>query len=453
MNKWIKISIVALIVLYLFTGCSLTTPETTNSGTQQEETLTSKTKPPQIATEPSVSEPSQTETESLPPEPSQTETESLPSEPSQTETEPLPTEPKPLPSEPSQTDDEVELILQKMTLREKVGQLFIIRPDALELPTSTGGVTELSNTMANTLDNYPVGGIIMFGRNISTPGQITKFINNLQNASNIPLFMAVDEEGGLVARLANNAAFDVQKYKSAAAVGESGDTTAAKNMGTTIGTYLRRYGFNLDFAPVADVNSNPNNTVIGNRAFSSDADVAANMAKAMAEGLKQQQIIPTFKHFPGHGDTAEDSHNGIAVSYKSKEEMEVCEWLPYKSLSTRDCVMVGHVATPKITGNLTPASMSDEIVNGVLRQQLNLKNNVVITDALEMGAITNEYTAAEAAVNAIKAGCDILLCPDNLQETFEAVIEAVKNGTISEKRINESVYRILLLKQTYGLLK
>ena len=446
MNKWIKISIVALIVLYLFTGCSLTTPETTNSETQQEETLTSKTKPPQIATEPSVSEPSQTETESLPPEPSQTETESLPSEPSQTETEPLP-------SEPSQTDDEVELILQKMTLREKVGQLFIIRPDALELPTSTGGVTELSNTMANTLDNYPVGGIIMFGRNISTPGQITKFINNLQNASNIPLFMAVDEEGGLVARLANNAAFDVQKYKSAAAVGESGDTTAAKNMGTTIGTYLRRYGFNLDFAPVADVNSNPNNTVIGNRAFSSDADVAANMAKAMAEGLKQQQIIPTFKHFPGHGDTAEDSHNGIAVSYKSKEEMEVCEWLSYKSLSTRDCVMVGHVATPKITGNLTPASMSDEIVNGVLRQQLNLKNNVVITDALEMGAITNEYTAAEAAVNAIKAGCDILLCPDNLQETFEAVIEAVKNGTISEKRINESVYRILLLKQTYGLLK
>lgn len=446
MNKWIKISIVALIVLYLFTGCSLTTPETTNSETQQEETLTSKTKPPQIATEPSVSEPSQTETESLPPEPSQTETESLPSEPSQTATEPLP-------SEPSQTDDEVELILQKMTLREKVGQLFIIRPDALELPTSTGGVTELSNTMANTLDNYPVGGIIMFGRNISTPGQITKFINNLQNASNIPLFMAVDEEGGLVARLANNAAFDVQKYKSAAAVGESGDTTAAKNMGTTIGTYLRRYGFNLDFAPVADVNSNPNNTVIGNRAFSSGADVAANMAKAMAEGLKQQQIIPTFKHFPGHGDTAEDSHNGIAVSYKSKEEMEVCEWLPYKSLSTRDCVMVGHVATPKITGNLTPASMSDEIVNGVLRQQLNLKNNVVITDALEMGAITNEYTAAEAAVNAIKAGCDILLCPDNLQETFEAVIEAVKNGTISEKRINESVYRILLLKQTYGLLK
>ena len=424
MNRWIKISVAALIVLSIFTGCSLTTPETTNSETQKEETSVPEAEPSQAETKPSVSEPSQTETE------------------------------------PSQTEDEIGLILQQMTLREKVGQLFIIRPDALDVSQTTeqieassaDGVTELSSAMVAMLDNYPVGGIVMFGKNISTPGQITEFINNLQNAGNTPLFMAVDEEGGLVARLANNAAFDVRKYKSAAAVGESGDTTAAMDMGATIGTYLRRYGFNLDFAPVADVNSDPNNTVIGNRAFSSDANIAANMAKAMAEGLKQQQIIPAFKHFPGHGDTAEDSHNGIAVSYKSKLEMEICEWLPYESLTTRDCVMVGHIATPEITGNLTPASMSYEIVNGILREQLNF-DGVVITDSLEMGAITDEYTAAEAAVSAIKAGCDILLCPDNLQETFEAVIEAVENGTISEERINESVYRILLLKQTYGLLQ
>lgn len=424
MNRWIKISVAALIVLSIFTGCSLTTPETTNSETQKEETSVPEAEPSQAETKPSVSEPSQAETE------------------------------------PSQTEDEIELILQQMTLREKVGQLFIIRPDALDVSQTTeqieassaDGVTELSSAMVAMLDDYPVGGIVMFGKNISTPGQITEFINNLQNAGNTPLFMAVDEEGGLVARLANNAAFDVRKYKSAAAVGESGDTTVAMDMGATIGTYLRQYGFNMDFAPVADVNSNPNNTVIGNRAFSSNANIAANMAKAMAEGLKQQQIIPTFKHFLGHGDTAEDSHNGIAVSYKSKQEMEICEWLPYESLTTRDCVMVGHIATPEITGNLTPASMSYEIVNGILREQLNF-DGVVITDSLEMGAITDEYTAAEAAVSAIKAGCDILLCPDNLQETFEAVIEAVENGTISEERINESVYRILLLKQTYGLLQ
>lgn len=417
MTRWIKTSVAALIILCLLTGCFLTTPETTGSGTRRNETSIPET------------------------------------EPSQAETEPFP-------SESSQTEDEIELIMQQMTLREKVGQLFIIRPDALDLSQTTeqikdfsaDGVTELSSAMVDVLDDYPVGGIVMFGKNISTPGQITEFISSLQNASSTPLFMAVDEEGGLVSRLANNAAFDVQKYTSAAAVGENGDTTAAMDMGVTIGTYLRQYGFNLDFAPVADVNSNPKNTVIGNRAFSSDANIAANMAKAMAEGLKQRQIIPTFKHFPGHGDTAEDSHNGIAVSCKSKEEMKSCEWLPYESLTIRDCVMVGHIATPEITGNLTPASMSYEIVNGILRVQLNFEG-VVITDSLEMGAITDEYTAAEAAVNAIEAGCDILLCPDDLQKTFEAVMEAVENGTISEERINESVYRILLLKQTYGLLK
>lgn len=360
----------------------------------------------------------------------------------------------------SKKDDGIEQILQQMTLREKIGQLFIIRPDELDLSKTTEqigdsdneGVTELSSDMAEELKKYPVGGIVMFGKNISTPKQITEFIDELQNASNIPLFIAVDEEGGRVARLANNSNFNATKYKSASSVGESGDTEATKDMGVKIGTYLHQYGFNMDFAPVADVNSNPKNTVIGNRAFSSDADVVTKMSKAMAEGLKSQKVIPTFKHFPGHGDTAEDSHKGIAVSYKEKEEMEACEWLPYKNLSNDDCVMVGHIATPKITGNMTPASMSYGTVNDVLRKQLSFKG-VVITDSLEMGAITNDYTSAEAAINAIEAGCDILLCPSNLEEAFEAVIEATKNGTISEERINESVYRILSLKQTYAILK
>ena len=360
----------------------------------------------------------------------------------------------------SKKDDGIEQILQQMTLREKIGQLFIIRPDELGVSKTTEqigdsdneGVTELSSDMAEELKKYPVGGIVMFGKNISTPKQITEFIDELQNASNIPLFIAVDEEGGRVARLANNSNFNVTKYKSASSEGESGDTEAAKDMGVKIGTYLHQYGFNMDFAPVADVNSNPKNTVIGNRAFSSDADVVTRMSKAMAEGLKSQKVIPTFKHFPGHGDTAEDSHKGIAVSYKEKEEMEACEWLPYKNLSNDDCVMVGHIATPKITGNMIPASMSYGTVNGVLRKQLSFKG-VVITDSLEMGAITNDYTSAEAAINAIEAGCDILLCPSNLEEAFEAMIEAIKNGTISEERINESVYRILSLKQTYAILK
>lgn len=352
MNKCIEI-IIAVLVLSLFTGCSLKLPETAKPEIRQEDTSVPASEPPR------------------------TETESSP-------------------TAPSQTDDEIELKLRQMTLKEKVGQLFIVRPDALDLSQtaeqikdpSADGVKELSNDMADMLDNYPVGGIAMFGKNISTPDQITEFVNSLQNSGNIPLFMAIDEEGGLVARIAGNDAFNVRRYKSAAAVGESGDPAAAAEMGQTIGRYLHQYGFNLDFAPVADVNSNPNNPIIGNRAFSSDADAAAKMAKAMAEGLKKQQVIPTFKHFPGHGDTAEDSHNGIAVSHKSKEEMEICEWRPYESLSIENCVMVGHIAAPEITGDLTPASMSYEIVTGILRQQLSFEG-VVLTDALGMGEQMN----------------------------------------------------------------
>ena len=356
-------------------------------------------------------------------------------------------------------EDGIDSILQQMTIREKIGQLFIIRADSLDISqtseqvndSSEAGVIALSEVMADMIREYPVGGIVMFGKNIVDSEQLTSFVESLQSTSNIPLFMAIDEEGGLVARLANHSAFDLPKYASAAAVGASEDSSDALAMGTAIGAYLDEYGFNMDFAPVADVNTNPTNPVIGSRAFSSNAVVAAEMAKAMAEGLKQQNIIPVFKHFPGHGDTAEDSHSGIAISYKTKDEMASCEWIPYESLTDGDCVMIGHIATPNITGDLTPATMSDEIINDILRQQLGF-DGVVITDSLAMGAITNEYNSGQAAIEVIKAGCDILLGPEDFREAFEAVIDAVENGVISEERINESVYRILLLKEKYGLL-
>ena len=358
-----------------------------------------------------------------------------------------------------QMEDEIDSMLQQMTLREKIGQLFIIRPDSLDPSqnseqindSSKVGVIALSEAMADAIREYPAGGIVMFGKNIIDSEQLTSFIESLQSTSDIPLFMAIDEEGGLVARLANHQAFDLPKYTSAAAVGASEDSSDALDMGNTIGAYLYEYGFNMDFAPIADVNTNPNNTVIGNRAFSSDAVIATKMAKAMAEGLKQQHIIPVFKHFPGHGDTAEDSHIGIAISYKTKDEMAGCEWLPYESLTDGDCIMVGHIATPNITGELTPATMSDEIITGILRQQLKF-DGVVITDSLAMGAITNEYNSGEAAIAVIKAGCDILLGPEDFREAFEAVVIAVENGMISEERIDESVYRILSLKKEYGCL-
>jgi len=360
-------------------------------------------------------------------------------------------------AKPNESFD-IDAVLQRMTLKEKVGQLFMVRPDALDLSQtseqveepSAAGVTSVTEAMKSALRERPVGGIAIFGKNIADPGQIVDFIEAFQNASVIPMFVAVDEEGGRIARLANHAAFDLPQYKSAAAVGKSGRSSDALAMGETIGGYLQQYGFNMDFAPVADVNTNPNNSVIGDRSFSSDADVAAQMANAMATGLKRQKIVPVFKHFPGHGDTAEDSHSGIAISYKTKEELRDCEWLPYQSLTDGDCVMVGHIAVPEITGDLTPASLSGQMINDVLRRELGFKG-LVVTDSLDMGAITDEYDSGEAAVAAIEAGCDILLSPKNFQEAFDAVLAAVESGTLSEQRIDESVYRILKLKKAYGI--
>lgn len=345
--------------------------------------------------------------------------------------------------------DPLDTLLSGMTLRQKVGQLFIVRPDALQSDGSSP--TQLTDAMLAVLADYPVGGIAMFGQNIVSPDQIISFNGALQNASDIPMFLCVDEEGGIVARLANHRAFDLPRYKSAASVGSSGDPADALAMGSTIGAYLSQYGFNLDFAPVADVNTNPDNPVIGTRAFSSDAATAAEMASAMAQGLRSQGIIAVFKHFPGHGDTAEDSHAGIAVSYKSEAEMRECEWLPFLEASSEDFVMVGHVAVPEITGDLTPATMSHQVVTEILKEELGFRG-LVVTDAMEMGAITDTYTSAEAAVLALQAGCDILLMPENLQEAFDGVVAAVEDGTLSMEWLDETVRRILECKQANGIL-
>ena len=223
-------------------------------------------------------------------------------------------------------------------------------------------------------------------------------------------------------------------------------------MGSTIGAYLKKYGFNMVFAPCADIFTNPDNTVIGDRAFSTNAKSASKLASAMADGLKEQNIIPVFKHFPGHGDTEEDSHKSIAVSYKTYKQMKKCEWLPYKNLSENDCVMVGHIATPKITNNLVPASLSKEIVTDILRNDLKF-NGLVITDSLEMGAVVNDYSAEEACVLAIQAGCDILLDVKDFKSCFDSVKNAVEKGEISQERLDESVKRILFFKKSYGIIK
>ena len=359
------------------------------------------------------------------------------------------------PTQPEQTEppDYVTSLMQEMTLRQKIGQLFIVHPDSLDPPPNPDEKCAVGCTpaMMEALQQYPVGGIIMFGENIESPDQIRKFNTDLQACAEIPLFLCIDEEGGLVARLANHKAFDLPKYRSAASVGKSGDPSKALEMGRTIGSYLKEYGFNVDFAPVADVNTNPKNTIIGSRAFSSKPETAAQMAAAMAEGLREEGIIPTFKHFPGHGDTAEDSHDALAVSRKTAEELAECEWIPFESATENDMIMMGHIALPGILPDRTPATMAPEIVTDVLKNQLGFQG-LVITDSLEMGAITAQYTSDKAALYALKAGCDIILMPANLETAFEAVVEACETGELSKDHLDATVERILRFKEQHGIL-
>lgn len=341
-----------------------------------------------------------------------------------------------------------------LTLEQKVGQLFIVRPDALDLTLSqetindahADGVTAVTNDMRKTLQQYPVGGICQFGKNIESPSQLARFNADLQAASATPLLIAVDEEGGLIARLANSDAFNLPRYASAAAVGASGDPADAREMGQTIGSYLKTYGFNMDFAPDADVNTNPDNPIIGERAFSSDAATAAQMAAAAADGLRENGILPTLKHFPGHGDTAEDSHTDLAVTYKTCEELENCELLPFAADTGLHAVMVGHIAAPNVTGDMTPATLSPTLIGMIP----DAENALIVTDSLAMDAITAAYTPGEAAVLAIQAGCDVLLMPNSLPEAYAAVLDAVQNGTISEARLDQSVNKILHYKEVYA---
>lgn len=347
--------------------------------------------------------------------------------------------------------DAVEAKLTTMTLREKVGQLFWVRPETLDFSLNPEKKT-LTQTMRQNLEQYPVGGIAVFKKNIQDENQLSSLIADFQSASKIPMIVAVDEEGGAVARLANHEAFSLPKYTSTREIGKTGDPEQARQMGRTIGGYLRFYGFNLDFAPVADVDSNPANPVIGRRAYSTDAQQTAQMVAAAVGGFHEAGMLCTVKHFPGHGDTGQDSHYGTATSYKTWEEMKAMEMLPFEAgiAAGADVVMTAHITTPNATTDGLPASLSYTMITERLRGELGFQG-VIVTDALEMNAIKNHFTPAESAVAALRAGVDVLLMPSDLRAAFDGVVQAVEDGTLSEERLNESVRRILALKQKAGL--
>lgn len=345
-------------------------------------------------------------------------------------------------------DDEARSLISRMSLEQKTAQLFIITPEAL---TGYSCVTQAGDATFKALQEYPVGGLIYFPQNLQNPRQLKEMTSQTQEfASRLklpPLFLSIDEEGGKVARIANHEGFKLPKTEPMSIIGESKDTAKAYEAGAVIGTYLEDFGINLDFAPDADVLTNPGNTVVRDRSFGSDPELVTKMAEAYLKGLEDHNVYGTPKHFPGHGATEGDSHKGFAYTYKSWEELEKAELIPFAELikDGTPFIMAGHISLPQITGDDTPSSLSAQVLTDYLRNTMGYEG-IIITDALNMGAIQNNYPSGQAAVMALKAGSDMLLMPADFKEAYDGVLSSVRNGELTEERIDESLVRILSVK-------
>ncbi|RJW74871.1 glycoside hydrolase family 3 [Coprococcus sp. AF38-1] len=343
---------------------------------------------------------------------------------------------------PSLVDD----TLAGMTLHEKVCQMMFVTPEEL---TGEDGVTVAGDATRQALENYPVGGIVYFAKNLESQDQVKEMIDNSQKYSSIGLFVATDEEGGVVNRLMDTVGTtyigSMYYYK------DDGDETAYENA-YTIANDMSALGFNLDFAPVADVWSNPDNTVIGERAYSDDYAQAAELVGNAVKGFNDGGVMCTLKHFPGHGDTAEDSHYSSAYVHRTKEEIMADEMQPFRSgiEAGAEFVMVGHLIVPDI--DEVPATLSYKIATGILRDELKFEG-VAITDSFEMESIADNYSVDDAVVMSVKAGMDMILQPKDMASAVNSIEQAVADGELSEDRIDESVRRILTLKESRGLLK
>lgn len=338
--------------------------------------------------------------------------------------------------------EEVDAILANMTLDEKIGQMIVAGVEG----------TSLSAEDRALLHDHGVGGVILYADNIDSAAQTKSFVNEIKSANpekKLPLFISVDQEGGRVARLKG-----VTKVPTAGTIGKENDAAYARSIGELLGDQLLSQGFNLNYAPVLDVNSNPDNPVIGDRSFGNSAALVSKLGIAVMQGLESKNVIPVVKHFPGHGDTSVDSHIALPVVNKSLDELNKLELIPFKKAIAEgaDVVMIAHILLPKLDSEY-PSSLSKAVITDLLRNQLGF-DGVVMTDDMTMGAIAENYGLGEASVHSVQAGSDILLVAhgaDNAIAAIEAVKKAVASGQISEQRIDESTARIIALKQKYLL--
>lgn len=334
-------------------------------------------------------------------------------------------------------DTRVEETISNMTLDEKIGQMITIsyRKDSMD------------STLKSALEEVKPGGFILFAENMSSYDGTIKLVKEIKATSTIPMFISIDEEGGRVQRLRSLKGVDVTDVPNMYDVGEKNDLDLTYQIGKLIAEELRVIGVNMDYAPDIDVFSNPNNTVIGKRSFGRDKELVAKHGITLAKGLEDNGVIAVYKHFPGHGNTATDSHEALPILDLTKEELENIDVYPFKEAikNNASVIMIGHLAVPKVTEDNIPASLSKKLITDYLKNELGY-NGLVITDALDMGALTKYYPEEEICGRAVEAGVDILLMPSSSRKCLKSVQDAIKKGTVTEEQINESVRKILKLK-------
>ncbi|CDA68526.1 beta-glucosidase-related glycosidase [Clostridium sp. CAG:510] len=334
-----------------------------------------------------------------------------------------------------------EAFISQMPLEDKVAGLFIVTPESI---TGVNKAVKAGDGTKDALNKYAVGGIVYASQNMQDAAQFTEMVSNTTLYSRYALFTCVAEEGGSSTSLEKAGLAD--KTDSEQAMGTGADAAKAYEASGKIADSMLTYGLNLNFAPVADL-ATVQDSYLKDASYGSDAALAASFVTFAVQGMQEKGISSCLKYFPGAADMKEDPAKGMATSERTAEQLAAEEFTVFKAGidAGADMVMVGHVAVPALTGDNTPCSLSSAVITDKLRNELGF-NGVIITDAMNKGAITEYYETDEAAILALKAGCDMILCPDDFEKAYNGVLEAVQNGTISEERINDSLRRIYRIK-------
>lgn len=333
-------------------------------------------------------------------------------------------------------EEKVNYKMDNLSIDEKIAQMLIVYYIG----------DEYDENLSNIIKEVKPGGFILMSDNITTYDRTLNFVKGMQNDSDIPMIISTDEEGGSVQRIKGIRDISVTDIPYMYYLGQTKDKNLAYKVGEIIANELRTIGVNLTYAPVMDIYSNPNNTVIGKRSFGSNPNTVYDMATSLKNGIEDNLVNTCIKHFPGHGDTETDSHFEIPIINKTLDELENSDLLPFiKSINDTNMIMVGHIALPKITNSSIPASLSKEIVTDLLKNKYNYKG-LVITDALNMGSLTNNYSDKEIYTMAINAGVDLLLMPNGSKNAIKYIKEAIDDEEMDINTINESVRKILTYK-------